>query len=238
MATIAVFGQNETKQINVDVEEVKVTPPKFTGVENATVLYEVGISSLIDNYIANYFVCSDRVIDYKIEGTEIIQFTVNPDGRLTNFHVINSVCREIDEELIKILQGTNGMWMPGFNNGEPTAMEQEVSFMIGDYNQDEIVNHFVDQAEKYFIMGSTKLMTDHKPKKALRYYSCGLRYLPYDKSQLMMRGICHYELGDIESAKQDWDRVAALGGIDLNNVGKEVTSLGAYSEMKEILTKK
>ena len=31
MATIAVFGQNETKQINVDVEEVQVTPPKFTG---------------------------------------------------------------------------------------------------------------------------------------------------------------------------------------------------------------
>ena len=42
-----VFGQNETKQINVDVEEVQVTPPTFAGVLNADELFNVGNSLAI-----------------------------------------------------------------------------------------------------------------------------------------------------------------------------------------------
>lgn len=238
MITVMVFGQNETQNLMVNVEEVQVTPPKFAGTFNANELFNVGKSSPIENYLAKNFVCPQEAADCRKEGTEIIQFTVTPKGWLTNFKVINSICREVDEEIIKILRRTNGMWMPGYNNGKPTDMEQEVSLMIGDYDQDKIVNHFVRQAEKNFTMGSTTLFVNHKPKKALRYYNNGLRYMPNDKGILLLRGICNYELGKIENAKKDWNRIVSLGGIDHGANYKELADMKGYSEMTNILAKK
>jgi hypothetical protein len=237
ITSIGVFGQNETKQINVQVEEVKVTPPKFIGVENASGFYVIGESSLIDNYIAKNFVCPDGVFDYKKEGTEIIRFTVTPDGRLTKFNVINSVCNEIDKELINVLRGTSGMWVPGFNNGEPTAMQQEVSVIVGDYNRDEIVNHFVVQAKKYFEAGSSALLAEHKPKKALKLYNNATQYLPNDKGLLLLRGLCNYELGNKEAARRDWNRILMFGGFDHSDFFADLDEMKGYKEMTRILAR-
>ncbi|MEN8117891.1 MAG: energy transducer TonB [Bacteroidota bacterium] len=232
IASIVVFGQNETKHVEVD--EVQVTPPKFTGVLNAMALFEAG-KSPINNYLAKNFVCPTETAQCSKEGTEIIQFTVTPDGWLTNFKVINSVCRIVDDEMIRILKNTNGMWMPGYNNGEPTAMEQEVSLMIGDYSKDKMVNHFVKQAKKYCRLGNTTLLVEHKPKKALKYYNKGVKYVPSDKSLLSLRGLCHYELGDKESARKDWNRITSLGGINPNEIAYEINEMKGFSEMTEIL---
>jgi len=238
ISSIVVFGQNETKQINVNVEEVQVTPPKFTGVLNSDELFDTGKSLAINNYLTKNFVCPTEASICRKEGTEIIQFTVTPSGRLINFKVINSVCREVDKEMIRVLRTTNGMWMPGNNNGKPTAMEREVSMMFGDYSQDKIVNHFVSQAEKYFTWGSTTLLTEHKPKKALRYYNKGIQYLPNDKGLLLLRGMCNYELGKIENAKRDWNRIVSLGGIVNSTDFKELADMKGYSEMTTILVRK
>jgi tetratricopeptide (TPR) repeat protein len=237
-ATIAVFGQNETIQINRDVEEVKVTPPKFTGVLNADKLYDAGKSSAIKNYLAKNFVCPNSAAECNKEGTEIIQFTVTPDGRLTKFKVVNSVCKEIDKEMIRVLKNTNGMWVPGQNNGKPATMEHEVSMLFGNYTQDEIVNHFVEQAEKYHTMGSSKLIVEQRPKKALKYYNSGIRYLPNDKGLLLLRGICNYELGNEEEAKRDWNRIVSLGGTDHALNYEELVEMKGYKEMTRILAKK
>ena len=238
ISSIVVFGQNETKQINVEVEEVRVAPPKFAGVLNADELFNVGNSSPIEKYLAKNFVCPAIAAKCSDEGTEIIQFTVSPDGSLTKFRVINSVCREIDQELISLLRRTNGMWIPGCNNGEPKAMEQEVSLIIGDYAPDKIVNHFVGQAEKYFEMGSSALFVEHKPKKALRHYNKSVRYLPNDKGILLLRGICNYELGKIENARKDWNRIVSLGGIDYTRHFSELAEMKGYKDMTRILAQK
>ena len=235
--SVAVFGQNVTKQISVDVDEVQVTPPKFTGMQNATESFNARESSKINNYVLENFVCPEGVVKCKLEGTEIIEFTVNPDGKLSNFKVINSVCRKVDEEMIKVLRTTNGMWMPGNNNGVPTAMEKELSMMIGDYSPDEIVNHFVRLAEKYFEIGSTNLLVEQKLKKALRYYDKGVRYMPNDKSLLLMRGICNYGLGNREKAEKDWNRIVSLGGFDYHVDFDSLTEMKGYSEMRNILAK-
>ena len=236
ISSIMVFGQDETKQINVEVDEVKVTPPKFTGIENATASSNTGESALINNYLIKNLVCPKGAVECEKEGTEVIEFTVNPDGKLSNFKVINSVCSEVDEELIRLLRSTNGMWLPGYNNGEPTAMEREVSLMIGSYKPDEIASHFVNKAEKLFEMGSLSFCVDQKPKKALRYYDKGLRYMPNDKSLLLLRGFCNYEIGKTEKAKRDWERIQTLGGT--NGVYfDELVEMKGYEEMKKILAK-
>lgn len=237
ISSAMIFGQNETKNVMVDIEEVSVTPPKFTGIENAAAILETDNSSMINRFLSqnlNYPLNSD---EYWKEGTEVIQFTVTPSGMVTDFNVINSVCREIDEELIRVIKTTNGMWKPGYNNGEPIAMEKEVAVMFGDYKDNEIVTRFVQQAEKNFIMGGKNLFENHKPKKALKFYDLGVRYLPNDKALLMMRGICHYEIGDEESARKDWNRIVSLGGTNPWEIGYDLTEMKGYAEMTDILAK-
>lgn len=227
--SITSFGQNETTD--------NVTPPKFASIENAASM-STDNSLLIRNFIHENFCCPLNTVICNKEGTEVIQFTITPTGNVSNYKIVNSVCPDVDEELIRVLNLTDGMWAPGSKDGNPIAMEQEVSIMIGDYNTEKIADYFVEKAEKYFKNGTYNLLVKHKTKKALNFYNKGVLYLPYDKGQLMMRGICHYELGDIESAKQDWNRVEALGGINLNNYGEELTSLSSYSAMNKILANK
>ena len=238
ISSMAVLGQNETKQINVDVDEVQVTPPKFTGVENAAEMYTGEQLQLINQFIAKHFESPLQPILCNYEGTEVIEFTITPAGQLTDFNVINSVCREVDKELIRVLKGTNGMWLPGSNNGKSAAMEYEVSMMFGDYSQDEIINHFVGQSEKYFTRGSKTLLVEQQPRKALKYFDKSMRYTPNDKATLLLHGICSYELGKTENAKRDWNRIVSLGGIDYSINEDQLTEMKGYSEMIKILAGK
>jgi hypothetical protein len=238
MVSFITAAQNETKNIMKNLEEVEVTPPKFKGFINATEVFDVGKSSAINNYLAKNFICPVEAAECNKEGTEVIRFTVTPNGWLTRFNVINSVCKEVDTEMIRVLRSTNEMWKPGYNNGKPIAMEYEVSVMIGDYSQDEIVNHFVRQSEKYFTMGSSTLLTQLKPNKALKYFNKSMQYTPNDKGLLLLRGICNYELGNVENAKKDWNRIVSLGGVFNAADYKELADMKGYSEMMNILASK
>jgi TonB family protein len=113
VATFA-FGQNQ------DLQEIKVTAPQFR-------------SDLFQNI--NDFLLSG--IEYPVEslkagdeGTEVIQFVVTPKGNVTDIVVINSVSEIIDLEVKRILEITSGMWTPGAVNGEPVAMEKEISVYL------------------------------------------------------------------------------------------------------------
>ena len=54
-----------------------------------------------------------------------------------------------------------------------------------------------------------------------------------------MRGVCNYELGNKESAINDWNRVATLGGMDMIRfMTEELTAMKGYNEMIRVLAKK
>ena len=205
--SVVAIGQSETQNPKVDQEQVKVTLPQFTGIENSAAILETDNSLLIRNYLIKNVKCPGYAHECWQEGTEIVQFTVTPSGNVSNFKVINSVSSKIDKELIHVLKTTDGMWKPGYSNGEPTAMKKEVSFLFkaGNHDYNEIVNHFTNKALKYFQEGNVNLLVKNKPKKALRLYSKGVQYRPNDKALLLLRGICNYELGDTERANRDWE---------------------------------
>jgi hypothetical protein len=236
--SIMAIGQNEIQKQGV-IEEVEVTPPKFTGIENCATILEADNSLFIRNYLCKNVHCDGYPIDCWQEGTEIVQFTVTPSGNATNFKVINSVSSKIDEELIRVLKTTDGMWKPGYINGEPTAMKEEVSFLFkaGNQNYNEIVNHFTNKALNYFQEGNLNLLVRDKPKKALRHYNKGVQYRPNDKALLLLRGVCCYEMGDTESAQRDWDRIASLGGIEPGKFDNDLPGKKGYSKMTNILAK-
>lgn len=238
VATIA-FGQSEMRNVMTDAE-VEVTAPQFTGIENVVALTNADRSLLIKEYLVEKAVYPNEALKCNKEGTEIIKFVVNPDGSLSNFEVVNSVCREIDSELIRVLKTTNGMWQPGENNGNAVAMEKEVSLVFTTVNSDDTKKHFTAKATNSFTQGNKKMYIKQNCKKALRYYNRGMRYLPYEKNLLYVRGICKYELGNKEGARKDWNRIVTLGGIegiDFDDFAYNSSKMKGYEEMAEILKK-
>jgi tetratricopeptide (TPR) repeat protein len=210
----------------VTMEELEVTPPKFTGIENfnAVVTFLEGeeatkSSPAMANYVAQNFQYPEYPEGRLYEGTEVVQFIVLPSGELTDFHFINSLSPEIDAEIIRVLESTKGMWVPGTSGGEPVAMKSEITLAIklGGSEESASRKDFVEMARKSYKRAG-ELWIQGKPKRALRHYNKGIRYMPNDKGLLYMRGLCRYNLGDMDGAREDWRRLKALGGSDLESV--------------------
>jgi tetratricopeptide (TPR) repeat protein len=221
LAAAFVFGQNQ------DLQEIKVIAPKLR-------------SDLFQNI--NDFLLSG--IEYPVEsiktgneGTEVIQFVITPMGNITDIRVINSISEIIDLEMIRILKITAGMWIPGTANGEPVAMEKEISVVFKISEKSD----FVAKAKSNLELGNKMLFENKNPEKALKYFDKGISLLPNEETLLAVRGLCKYEMGDIEGAKNDWNR---LKKPDEKNAAKLLTEtsvnysqLSGYSEMMTFVNK-
>jgi tetratricopeptide (TPR) repeat protein len=223
-----------------NIPEVKVTPPQFAGIENALKVQSNSQNALIDDYLAKNVNFPEWAESWGFEGTEVVQFTVTTEGNVTDFKIINSVCREIDNEVIWALTQTNGMWLPGYNNGKPVDMTKEVSvaFCLDKVPTKSVHHIFSEKATRYYASANKTLFEKHNPKKAMKLYTSGLNYLPYDHSLLLMRGVCRYELGDKEGAIQDWTRMTSLGGeIDMSEYMAQIEGMKGYDELVNFLNK-
>lgn len=230
LAAVFAFGQKQ------NIDEVKVTPPKFTGITNAVSTMKDGNFGSIDDYLAKNIQYPEKdVMSFK-QGTEVIQFIVSPTGEVSDFTIINSVSPQINEEVIRVLQTTNGMWVPGYNNGNPVAMEKEVS-VVFKIEGSRFSSDFKTQASSHFTKGGELFLIQHNPKKALKYYNKGIMLLPNDEGLLLMRGMARYEMGDKEGATRDWERINALGGSVSNKHLSSLTNLRGYEELSHILNK-
>lgn len=231
--SIPAFSQNEKD--HTTLEEVQVSPPEFTGIEGATRFLngESTKITLLSQYMLNHVKYPDDDIRRSIEGKEIIRFTVQPDGSLTDFIVVNSVSPSIDNEVINAMKTTEGMWKPGYNNETIVPMEKEFSIVF----KLAYTRSLESRAIGRYKRGNKLLLIKENPKRALRHFEQGLVYVPNDCSILMLRGLSFYELGDKERACQDWNRIKALGGIEADGWLENYCEMKGYAEMKEILNK-
>ena len=229
------FGQiEEEKMRHVDVDEVQVVPPKFTGVKNAIPLLKEGKIESIGDYLAKNIEYPKKDAERFIQGTEVVQFVVSPTGELSDFKVINGISPQINEEVIRVLETTSGMWVPGYNNNEPVAMEKEISVAFKITGLPYPLD-FKTQATKYFSKGTEILFTKHNPKRALKFYDKGIMLLPNDEGLLLMRGIARYEVGNKDGAYRDWDRINALGGSFSYEHLAKLNEFKGYAELTRIL---
>lgn len=234
------FGQNQKVEDLKNVlenSEVKVTNPTFTGIENILSFQENKELSTIADYLKKNMIYPENSKEYYEEGTEVVQFVVTPTGELTDFVVINSVSREIDEEIVRVLKTTEGMWIPGSNNADAVPMKKEVSLV---FKGEDSRTNFLRAATNYYNKGSNKFLVKGKVKSALREYNKAMMLKPYDKSLLLMRGLCRYSAGDKEGAHQDWIRLKSLGGLDDiedSYLAADVSKTEGYSELISLLEK-
>ncbi len=235
LAAFAV-AQNKTVFAPDHIGEVKVTPPEFTGSMVTNTINEL---SLISNYLLENVISPESGTNVSPMGTEVVLFTVTPEGKVEDFKILNSVSRDIDEEMIRVLKTTDGMWKPGYNNNQPIAMPKEVSMMFYPEEQKKpVVEIFTEFATASFGKGSKALFEKHNVHKALRCFDDGMNYLPYDKSLLLMRGICRYEIGDREGAMEDWNRMSNLGcDIDMSKYAELLQGMKGYNELMAVINK-
>ena len=226
-----VFGQNEMHE---SLPEIEVIPPKFPAAE--TFWNGKKIES-IDDYLKANVEYPEKALNDGYYGTEVIQFIVTPSGELAEFKIINSVCPEIDEEVVAVLKTTNGSWKPASVNSQPVPMVKEVSLV---FKLKETAD-FVSMAKSYSKQGNKKLFLENSPKKALRYYDMGIALLPNEYSLLLARGMCRFELGNEDGARRDWDRCRILSETDKVQIDPtylaEIKKLKGYAEMIQLTQK-
>jgi TonB family protein len=215
LVAVFAFGQNQ------DLNEIEVKAPMFHSefYDNINDFLFSGIEYPVEAAKAGY------------EGTAVIQFIVTPNGNVTDFKVVNSVSDLIDKEVIRILEITNGMWIPRYENGIPVAMNKEVSVAF----KLSPATDFVEMAKFYLSKANQLYFNDKQPKKALKYLDKGINLLPNDETLLVVRGMCRYELGDETGAKNDWSRIGDKGKIDLNEYTAQLENHKGYNELMAIL---
>ena len=195
------------------MEEIRVTAPTF----------KVGFYESIDDLLVNGVEYPAESRNAGLQGTAVIDFTVSVDGKVSDFQVINSISPEIDDEIIRVLQMTNGKWNPGTTNGNPAEMEKEVAVSFKLNPQVD----FVAKAKNYLEKANELLFIKNNPSKAIKYYNMGVNFLPYEEVLLAMRGFCNLEMGNEEQARNDWERMAAISATSL------ITELALESEVFE-----
>ena len=235
---VAVFAHAQETVPPYTMEDVEVTPPKFTAVKyNA-----VDNTNSLKTYIASNFKY-DAEFGETVEGTEVVKFVINSDGSLSDIEVVNSVSPTVDNLITSILEETDYMWMPGKNNGVPVAMEKELAIQIklGMTESAAENRDFTEIARDHFTKGAEKLFVDRKTKRAIKCFEASARYVPYDQATMYMLALCEVDRGNIDAAQAYVDRFRKLGGdkdILEENLAQNVKSVDGYEVLSQLFATK
>ena len=214
MLTLAGAAQEETSSIVLDLEGVEISPPQFTGVPNYA--KSSGNLDLVKKYLKQNIKYPREAVRCNIEGTEVVKFTVTEAGAIKDIRILNTVCPAIDAEMVRVLQSTKGMWQPGLKNGQPASMTQEVTLAFALNKSDAtVVKEFQHKAKLNFNKACKLMIADHKIKKAERYFTKAINYMPKHESLYYLRAMCRHELGNVSGAADDLDRFKDITGYTL-----------------------
>jgi tetratricopeptide (TPR) repeat protein len=208
------FGQLKTHGVSGKTGIIEGIEPVFADLNSVNDKNDLNGScnSAIGNYLRNNIKYPESAINCCKQGTEIVRFTVMPNGKLENIEVVNCVCPKIDEEMIRVLKTTNGMWTPGTKNGLPVEMEKEilVVFHLEGFHLGTDEEYFTKKAINWYKKGNQALFEQKNPEKALKCYNNAIKYRPLEDALLFARGMAKYELNDFTRAKEDWKRMKSL----------------------------
>lgn len=194
------------------IDDVEIVPAQFMGISYSPVVKQE--NDLLTDYLCKRIEYPEEAIKYHIQGTEVVKFTVSETGDISNIKVVNSVYPEIDQEFIRALKSTSGMWKPAKKGESNHECSKEVSLTFSlKGTQKNTQEYFTNHASVYFKKACKQLFLDHKLSKAECNLSRALNYTPYDGNILYLRGICRYEKGNIEGAMKDWERYTDITGL-------------------------
>lgn len=120
-------------------------------------------------------------------------------------------------------------------------MKTEVSVAFFLHSADDMIK----TAKQYQEKGNHWMFTKNNPEKAIKYYNRGIMLLPNEESLLAMRSLCSYEIGNINEAEKDWNRIKTLANnnnnnnseFDLENLAEFSGKTKGYAEMIKTIKK-
>ena len=112
----------EEKEEEIEEEEIFVT------VEEMPTFQGGGLPEF-RNWVQSHVKYPQIALENGIQGNVVIQFVVGPDGKMTNFRVLQSPDKTLSDATIEVLQKANGLkkgWKPGKQRGKAV----KVSFTL------------------------------------------------------------------------------------------------------------
>lgn len=83
--------------------------------------FKGGQTALMQYLSANVKWPADAKTDIDKPVRCIVQFTINADGSVSNAKILRPTSEPFDNEALRVVQSTSGMWIPGENDGKPVA---------------------------------------------------------------------------------------------------------------------
>lgn len=71
-----------------------------------------------------------------VSGRVIVEFIIEKDGSVTGVKTVKGIGSGCDEEAVRVIKLTNGLWSPGKNNGHPVRLKmmQTIFFKLPENN--------------------------------------------------------------------------------------------------------
>ena len=213
--------------------QTSITPPEFT-LEGS--MWEQMEIDDVEDFLKEFARYPEYVSSWDLVGTVVVDFVVTTEGEVANINIINSVSNELDAEMIRLVEGTSGMWIPGKIDGSPAPLKKEVALTFTpDPNYDP-----VKIAKEHMDKGNQELFGKNNPKRALTHYNKAVTILPYEKDLLSLRSLCYYDLGKKEEARRDWERIINLNLEDRSQLETgylivKMKDLEGYEEFQRAL---
>jgi TonB family protein len=180
MLTVGMVAQESTMKQKF-IEETRVEAPVFIGNVDSDKTSHQLFAQHLQNELS-YLTELDYLYD---EGIVAVDFTVEPDGSVSDLQVSNSVSRTLDEAVMQIIRASNQMWLAGKINGETSSMKKTVfvKFDIpGNDSHNELATQYLNLAIKQLYAINTiennKFLSDAKIlKKSQRRANYAETYL-------------------------------------------------------------
>jgi len=74
------------------------------------------------NYVSQNLTFPQIAIDNGISGKVFVQFVVDPKGNAVDVKVVRGIDPLLDNEALRLIESTSGMWTPGKQRGKPVKV--------------------------------------------------------------------------------------------------------------------
>lgn len=234
MAAISLSGQG------VELDEMVVESPRLEiASKDGSIHQYASNKAAVYAHIQSKLSNPENINKIDNDGVVVVRFTVEADGTLNNYEVLNSISNQMDNCVITCLQETSGQWKAGKVNGTAMPMESKVyvRFVNPDQNnQLEMSRNSVATAVKKFNKGE-RFADKQVTKKANRnYQSCinelntANKYTPEEYSVLFWQACAYEKLGDTANKDLKMEQLNKLLASNPNRDAIEMAEIIIYKK--------